>query len=175
MTGWAAVALHRMVIDVQEMPVKTFAPGRPPEHDMLQAWVSNPLPSDHKSVRFSSTWTLESSSGFNTQTQPGLWMGVLFSDMGNYTKGATEEVTLTSNGQPQHMGLLVKYRSDRVAYIVTPVGYQRVVNETGSWRLDEKALQPGRYRVEVRFRAIGGRRGSLSEVDPILWTGFRHS
>ena len=60
------------------------------------------------------------------------------------------------------MGLLVKYRSDRVAYIVTPVGYQRVVNETGSWRLDEKALQPGRYRVEVRFRAIGGRRGSLS-------------
>lgn len=152
-----ATILGQLVIGIQEPRVATFAPGSPDEYDMLQLWVQNELSTDAPAVRVETRWTAESSL-LDVQTQPGLWMHVKNSDMANFSLGASEDVNLLSNGAPQHVGVAVKYRNDSDAYIVTPVGFHRLLHEIGTWRLESRRISLGAYTVDLTFRANGGKR-----------------
>jgi len=66
---------------------------------------------------------------------------------------------LSSNGTPQHLGLLVKYPGQSEAYIVTEHGY---LMGSPLWVIPALALQPGRYEVDLMFRASGNKTGQVT-------------
>ena len=145
---------------MHEIPRKTFAPQTAAEYDMLQLWVSNGIGSDALGVRCQTRWTVESSM-LNVQTEHGLWLAVKHQDMDNFEDGAFEEVDLLGNGGIQHIGLAVKYLSDNDAYVVTPVGYHRLLHETHTWRFPRTVIAPGSHILDVNFRAQKGRKATL--------------
>jgi hypothetical protein len=150
---------RRFAVDVEDVQNRTFAPGSPFEYRMLQMWLRNALPLDVQRVRADIQWKREPSH-LDSRGTRGLWLEGIGSDMANFSKGATEEIDLPSNGRVVHLGLLVRYPGDTQSYIVAPNSCQ-VFKDTRFWRVQGFALPPGHYTVVIDLKADGGLRATV--------------
>ena len=158
--------LGRLAIDVVEARNSQFVPGSQFEYRMLQLWLRNAIRSDAYNVVCQCEWRREGSD-LNVQTVNGVWFEVFGAGMADIRLGRQPTTNLMSNGEEQHLGLVVKYDQDSLAYLVTPAS-ETFFFSHHHWRHAGSELDPGSYRVTIACQSAGGNktRIGLRVVNP---------
>lgn len=148
-----------LLLKVEDLPTKAFrrSDGQI-AYTMLQLWVANDSGLDAEKVRCYLNWRRKGGRTLDGQTTPGLWCKKLGTGLAGYPAGVTEQVDLLSNGDDQHLGLVVKAPGSREAYIVAPGSYH-AGPQYPDYQHPSFMLAPGAYEVDIVFMALGGKKG----------------
>jgi hypothetical protein len=151
--------LNKLRVTVRDVPTKnmrdkngavTFA--------MLQLWVANTSSDDAEQVMAVVQWKRHGGGTLTHHNTPGLWLIKLGSEMASY-RGVDEQVSLPSNGEEQHLGLLAKAPGDRNAFIIAPGSYHQ--GQFPNYQHPSFAVTPGDYDVDVVFTARGRKEATV--------------
>ena len=163
--GRLAPRLGRLNLTIAPQVPVNFA-GEHPPYEMLSLLVSNQSGQDAIDTRCEVTWQRIGQTLADEQ-RDGAWMNTTAISMSSFVGPPDETRTLSSNGHPARLGLVVKYPGEANAYIVGRHNYISTTQSVGRrWAHPGWALSPGGYEVRLRFRSVGNK---SAEVRLQLW------
>ncbi len=160
--GWAgrvAPVFGRLNLRIEPQVEKRFG-GENPPYDLVRVLVSNNAGSDALDVRADFQWKRVGHALPERGPTHGGWVETKASDMASFSGPPLEELTLSSNGAPGCLPVVVKYPGQRDAYIATRSTY--IAGVQPRWTNAAFVLQPGSYDAVVTFRSRGNKTGQVT-------------
>ena len=157
-----APAFGRLSLSVEPQVPVNFAGEKPP-YDMLSLLVSNQAKRDAQDTRCEVRWQRMGKAFAVRGDTVGAWMKTHAVSMSSFVGPPDESRTLNSNGQPERLGLLVKYAGQADAFIVDKHNFISTTQRGGPrWAHASYALQPGGYELRLLFTSAGNVTGEVT-------------
>lgn len=157
-SGRLAPLFGRLNLSVEPQIESRFW-GENPPYDLVRVLVVNGGGRNAGQVRCDIRWNRAGRAMPERGDTHAAWVETWASDMASFSGPPIEALTLSSNGTPGCLPIIVKYPGERDAYIPTRSNFLSAAQPR--WTNTNFVLRPGSYDAVLTFRSEGNKTGTV--------------